>query len=657
MLRSRVLALPLLSAWLTACSFVVDFDRSKIDHHHGDGGMDGGGGSVENDGSVGDGDGDGDGDVQMDGGHDAAPESDARVGCENDEGCASNQLCCNNVCVDTSLAACTACGVACASSAASACEGRVCKCGAEAACLGADAFCVDGASAPTCVECRTSDDCPEAKGQCVDGVCQECVPGANNAGCGGTKPICNATSKTCEACTSSPDNCSGVLVCTGSGACGGCNNSMTDCANPDEPICSKTSTMCEACKGAGVASSVCQTEQGKPYCVDNAKCSVCLPDTEQGCAADSAKPDCRLQGDQYACQGCVDNDSCKHLGGRDTCDAVSGKCVECKGHADCTDAMKPLCGSDGLCKRCDQASGDAGCAAKSDSTCDEGTGTCVECTGNGECTDPNKSVCFNNTCVQCTTATEVTKCGNDVCVANACIDCKQDVQCNAHAGKQCVTVAAGNTECRECDPAVGENNAGCTGLNICSTSAFTCEEVECLASADCHSAAKPICNTGSHTCVACNTDQECDAKTAGSLCASSGPNSGHCGACDPSGDRGCTAPNDQCRADTLTCVACDDDTGCAADEVCDNPNYKCVDCLSQQDCSGNLACVSKACTECAPGTTPVGGDCKGTNDACVDVGGGAFECRDCDPAQAVGAQGCTNDEACQPDFTCAPVPE
>ncbi|MFT3928068.1 MAG: hypothetical protein QM778_36405 [Myxococcales bacterium] len=653
MLRSRVLALPLLCAWLTACSFIVDFDRSKIDH----------GG---NDSGAGDGDGDGDGDmdsgqIHVDAGHDASVKPDANTGCTDNDGCASDQLCCGNVCVNTSLAGCTGCGVACESNLSSSCVGRECKCGTNAVCTGSgsSAFCAGAVGEQSCVECRDSDDCPVDKSQCVSGACQACVPGPANAGCGGNKPFCNPDTKVCEACTASPDNCTGALVCTLSGACGGCANSMVDCTNPDEPICNKNSTQCTACTGDDVASSACVTEQGKAYCVNNQKCSVCLPDTEAGCDGTSNKPDCRLNGNQYECQACTSNTHCENLGVRDTCvtsGAGSGKCVECQANADCTDADKPLCDpSSGLCKRCDQvANADAQCGMKNGSTCDEAMGRCVECTvatQAADCTTNGQTVCSNNMCVQCTDATEVAKCGNDVCVSNACVNCTLDLQCVAHTGKQCVTVGAGNNDCKACDPAGATGSNGCTGLQVCNPVTFTCDTVQCLANTDCTADPnKPLCDN-THNCVRCDTlgDAEADAACAGKpgsndICVRA---TGACAVCEPATDQGCpgsqSAEKDQCNgAATPACVDCDASGGCAAaNTICD---------------VAKLVCVSTVCT-----TLGLSGDCAGNpaGEACVDpdASGSGFECRKCDPTLGGGmgtAAGCAAGETCQADFTCAP---
>ena len=119
-------------------------------------------------------------------------------------------------------------------------------------------------------------------------------------------------------------------------------------------------------------------------------------------------------------------------------------------------------------------SDDSGCG-NGTPQCDPSTTQCVECLENGHC------------------AGREPICGDD----ETCRQCADDDEC---AGASvCVTSGAEDGRCAVCDPT---DDGGCTGGERCLVTGTTFECVDCLSDTDC-GGTTPICNTGSHECVAC----------------------------------------------------------------------------------------------------------------------------------------------------------
>jgi hypothetical protein len=676
------------AAWAIgpACSLFVDFDRSKV-HQFGDGGAGGhpsnhtggataSGGSVDVDSGMGGGAGSDAGGASggVGGAGGGAGGTSAACNLTTHDGCAADELCCNTskgpACKKTSVDECESCGTPCSTTLAKSCSGRTCECdpSSNRPCSGkgAESFCLAPTSGDArCVECRDFTDCAgrsDGKTECVANKCVACDPSKTSAGCSGKTPVCDPTTLTCKACSTSSD-CGGSLVCTSSGSCGGCRTSATDCAAPTTPICDSTTTECRGCS----SDQECQSELGLAYCVDNARCSPCQPTTEQGCT-DPAKPDCRAAANgNLACQACVTDDHCKNLTATPVCDASTGKCVECTSDTDCGgNANKPLC-VDNICVACNTSSilstADARCAAKGAGACvQSGTeqGQCGNCnpTNHAGCT--SDQLCCERggvaTCVA-TSASECTACG---------------VTCNPTLSNTCTARACG---CGASGPCSGQG----TSL-FCTGTPGSC--VACLADTDCKSAAAPLCE--SNQCVACdgvaNANSRCQAKQAGA-CASAGALKGRCAACDPKDGTGCTGST-QCDPGTATCVGCVDDSGCSGtNDKCDTSTHTCVDCTAAGGCADTPATpicdvlnnTCKQCTvdaECKAGAGTAGplctgtgtcvadatcsgnGDCTdGIHSLCLDVSGNGsdFRCRECDPSNN---DGCSSSKTCGADYIC-----
>ncbi|HEX4335035.1 MAG TPA: hypothetical protein VH062_03925 [Polyangiaceae bacterium] len=670
------------SQLVAACSLFVDFDRSKIHETGGTpnhGGAPGSGGAGTggrvNAGGSGPGGSGGSGganvDAGMGGSIDAGSGGAGGMGVEGGadhmsppaacdvkthEGCAADELCCPSTqgarCEKTSVDECEACGKPCPSTLAKSCDERTCVCdpATNRACSGTgpERFCAQSGTAdPACVECLDATDCAtrtDGNNECVAGKCVACDPAKGNSGCSGNTPICDSATMACKACSSSPNNCGGALVCTPSGSCGGCATSATDCVTPTTPICDGASTECRGC----ASNAECTTERSLAFCIDTTRCSPCQPTTEQGCA-DPTKPDCRLAVDgNFSCQACTSDDHCKNLAATPVCDVPSGKCVACGTDNDCTgNSKKPLCVGN-VCVGCDSvapaATADQRCAAKPG-----GAAVCVESgTQKSQCgaCDPTSSdgcasselCCEKSGVASCAavTPTQCTACGVacNPTVANTCAD--RGCQCGA--------------------------SAPCTGTGtsrFCIGSPGSC--VECKADTDCTDPAAPLCVA--NQCAACDAtaggDARCASKSASTpQCASAGAQKGHCSACDPIGNAGCGGTT-QCDSTTATCLDCIDDSGCI--DVPKTPicgANSCRACASDSECkqsasaAGPLCGTSGACA--VDGACSSSGDCTdGVHTTCVDVNQGSGSpdnrCRVCNPGNN---DGCTGPQTCGPDFTC-----
>ena len=223
--------------------------------------------------------------------------------------------------------------------------------------------------------------------------------------------------------------------------------------------------------------------------------------------------------------------------------------------------------------------------------------------------------------------------------------------------------------------------------DICATAganAGHCGACDPTDSAECTTAASPICNPTTLACGACTTNAECLARAgAADSCVTGGAGStvGSCAACNPQNDSGCAAPNDQCLAGaTPVCADCDGANGCAVGAVCKDGANTCVECNTDGDCVGKvgtLACATAAndCVECTDNTDCLAGnlacktqqcqacaadvDCTGhpTGTQCANTGL-SNECRQCDPktlGDSSDDEGCPLGKPCiEAVFTCTP---
>lgn len=137
---------------------------------------------------------------------------------------------------------------------------------------------------------------------------QKCVACTTDAHCGGTRPHCEPVARQCVECLAS-----------------------TDCGS--NQICEQNAHRClDACKKDNdpcpIAGQVCHDDQG--ICVE------CFRDNQ--CSANSASPHCDTPvGRCVGCRGAADCHA-----GRPVCDRRDGTCVECMNSTECP-VDRPVC--------------------------------------------------------------------------------------------------------------------------------------------------------------------------------------------------------------------------------------------------------------------------------------------------------------------------
>lgn len=126
---------------------------------------------------------------------------------------------------------------------------------------------------------------------------------------------------------------------------------------------------------------------------------------------------------------------------------------------------------------------------------------------------------------------------------------------------------------------------------------------QCFANADC-SSAKPICDAGTYTCRACQSNTDC-VGSAHPVCdlVVGSPNVGTCVAC--ASDSNCSAPDPRCNLATNTCVQCLVPSDCTGTlPTCYLTTYTCHLCTSDADCTSTPSTPA-----CQPPGTPKAGSC------------------------------------------------
>lgn len=208
--------------------------------------------------------------------------------------------------------------------------------------------------------CGDEADCPVARPFCVRNQCVQC---AMHRDCPAARPICS-TAGTCESCAAM-------------------GTPMTACRDRDAtlPVCAPNG-QCVEC----TASAQCGTPT-RPICLPTFSCASCA-----------------MAGGDMACRSKANTPP--------VCNTMSGECVECTQHDQCSDPKKPVCASN-KCVACDATGAPAnGCMTRYPTTapvCNPGNGECTECTTSAHCTTPGRPICESNKCVPCVS--------DDQCVA------------------------------------------------------------------------------------------------------------------------------------------------------------------------------------------------------------------------------------------------
>ena len=172
----------------------------------------------------------------------------------------------------------------------------------------------------------------------------------------------------------------------------------------DAGLCSPTCTDPEVCLAGDCVRCIGNEDCGgdTPYCVEN-ECVACTSATvTEDC--DATAPACSAAG---ACIGCDGDDA--------LCTRFAGT---------------PLCGDDGGCVTCVEASD---CTSAAMARCDLGTNTCTTCMVDTDCAGTGQSACAltgprAGTCVTCTEASAPRDCGDFSCnpATNTCTTTERD---------------------------------------------------------------------------------------------------------------------------------------------------------------------------------------------------------------------------------------
>lgn len=403
----------------------------------------------------------------------------------------------------------------------------------------ADGAAADGA--PASCDCADKGDvcrpkkCNAAKDACIDdtpaapgtkcslsgGTCSEdgtcgCDP-ANAGDCtSGTKPVCDASTRSCRACANDHD-CEKVRpgsVCdVATGSCQQCT-----IANPS------------ACTGA------------TPICVAG-KCAPCMHDED--CKGNAAGEVC-VAG---KCQVCSATNATACQGPSPHCDVAKAICSSvcsddptwCPTHS----PQKPICAPNGGCTEC-SASDLSKCTA--DKPVCDATGTCAPCTQDAQCAGkPAGNACLNGACHPCS-PTNKTACSGTTPICGAdgkCTKCTSSSDCSGNAtGAQCRSDGA----CGPCSSSM--NGVSCGANLVC----FGESCVPCVAGSTCTSA--NVCQQASYSCASGQpVCQDTGAKPDNTPCgASKYCEGGSCVSCSPAPGTSCT-PANACRLGTEVCTA------------------------------------------------------------------------------------------------------
>jgi uncharacterized repeat protein (TIGR01451 family) len=280
-------------------------------------------------------------------------------------------------------------------------------------------ICFTAAHPFVCGDCRTNDQCPVPTKPVCDATTHTCRACTQNSDCTGATPVCEVSSGRCVQCQTSAD-CSGLtpLCNMGTGLCGPCtaDGPSGGCLDPARPACNTVLPLAGACtectmtntSKCGGAKPQCQTQVGLCGCSDKDGDSECGGNLS-GVICNGPVGICTP-----GCSGAPMRNGCPPP---QTCIPPNGPVGVCN---------VPACQSDLNCsiprRKCDLTATPAtcvGCLMDTDCTagyvCDTGASkTCVECTANKtqNCTATNAGTrCLTNLTCGCTADAE---CGTNV---------------------------------------------------------------------------------------------------------------------------------------------------------------------------------------------------------------------------------------------------
>ncbi len=374
----------------------------------------------------------------------------------------------------------------------------------------------------------------------------------------------------------------------------------------------------------------CQKSDAGAHCVMGL-CAACARDDQ----CPPTTPVCR--GRQCLACGAAGGDAaCANVNATlPACDAQTGRCVQCLTSAGCAVPTAPLCAAN-VCVGCKAGPAD-GCLKRAAGTpaCDATTGRCAECAVSGDCQNPRTPICVANKCLGCAavevqaSACQARSAAAPVCdrTSGACVECIGSADCPTADRPVCVA-----NRCAPCTDRTAPADA-CTRKNaaapLCNPGTGQC--VICLAHADCRSATRPVCNQ--NECVSC-------AKAPTAACAQKGQaapvcdtNSGACVQCVTDGH--CTEPGKPLCA-SGQCGACSGGPVDACQKksqslpVCEPKTGACVACTTSAQCEdpARPVCLQNLCDSCeaAPNPHNTCALMSPNRPLCDDATGGCVQC-------------------------------
>jgi hypothetical protein len=396
-------------------------------------------------------------------------------------------------------------------------------------------------------------------------------------------------------------------------------------------ICDEALDRCVRCLGDSQCAEASDSSRGAlPVCDTRIRdCVVCLNDED--CARPGLPPDLHCKIDNSApannrCVACVNTRDCKVEG--EVCDPSSNQCTaQCTGEGQCN-APKPICssptGGGGLCVQCLEQ----GHCDSPTPQCNTARKECVQCVDSSACI--NGQVCSNaNRCVDCVDDSTCAQGSHCDPATNKCVACVDSSQCTSVENSRCNVVTHQCATCNDhsqceapfsvCDvPRGGKcvqcvNDETCPQGSVCDVANGTC--VGCVDNADCFvdpTAAR--CDTTTKRCAPCGGNGQCLGKFNGkNLCRTPGPLNGECVECITANDCAGDVTRSRCDTSPGLCIGCQVDGDCnaiAGKRACLGGGApRCVECTSATHCLGNVngpACntLTNTCVQCV-----VDGDC------------------------------------------------
>jgi hypothetical protein len=535
----------------------------------------------------------------------------AETGCQTDDDCGTDLLCCEELCVDpqTDPSYCGSCEVNCTDEGMGCYQGQCCHFESEA-CFIANAgagcceglLCYDGACVPTDDVCEAALRTCESQNDCVVGW-EDCVDAYCRRLCTGLPDNCCADEECVEGVCQSGGGqpCEGDPDCTDEEFCcdGTCCPETRNCI--DGHCCVAANRECavadDCCDGFPCVDGLCQPPlNGGLPCTDDAECPPDYFCCEEVCVDPETDPNhCGACGAACPEGLSCEPDGCCHVEG-DPCGAANLGFPCCAGYACVEDICQP---EDGVTDPCALV------------LCNPDTICC-----NGECYDP---------------LTDPTHCGGCDVACSEGVPCQGGV-CGDEDG--CLLDAPCEESADCCLGYACDSDSGtCYDLrDECPPDAEICDHHCCIGGYVCDG--DDCCIPPGDTGNVCSTDDDC---CGGALCEE--------GLCR-TGD-GCLPPGGDCGTG-LDVICCPGDvsgqSACEVDVCCVYTGDACTTGNNEECCGDLVLCEDGRCCAVTCAT------CSGDDDCCFGHYCDGQYCQPNDGQVACGL--CEADGDCLEGYTC-----